>query len=181
MYNYFVVAAPPGDPAGVRGASDARDAFRRIADAEVPFVSRGDDSGTHRRERAVWRELGFDPTGRSWYIEAGSGMGDALRLANSRRAYILTDEATFRMLNDELELGIAFEGDASRLANRYGVIVVQNPRRSAETDSLLAWLTDGRGRAVIAGYGVKEFGRSLFYPYDTTRQSEADASGAQAR
>jgi len=166
MYNHFLLAGAINDPADLRNATDAADAFRRMAAAETRFVSRGDDSGTHRRERAIWRELGIDPSGRAWYIEAGSGMGDALRLANNRRAYVLTDEGTFLTLKGELELEMLYAGDSLRLLNRYGVMPVHNPRRPAEADSLVNWLTDARGRGVIAGFGVAEVGRSLFIPYE---------------
>lgn len=164
MYNQFIIAGPVADPAGIRTAGDALEAFRRIAASDAAFVSRGDDSGTHRRERAIWQEAGFDPKPLPWYIDAGVGMGDALRLASNRGAYILTDEGTFQTLNDDLDLELLYAGDTLRLMNRYGIIIVHRPRRPAEADALLNWLTGPHGGEVIAGYGVQAFGRSLFHP-----------------
>lgn len=164
MYNDFILVGPADDPASLRGAHDAVDAFNRLDRAGAPFVSRGDDSGTHRRERAVWRESGIEPNRKAWYIEAGSGMGDALRLANSRHAYVLTDRGTFLTLQNQLDLHLLFEGDQQRLTNRYGVMVVNNARQPAAADSLLEWLTGTRGKQVIAEYGAQEYGRPLFNP-----------------
>ena len=165
MYNDFVIAGPQADPAGVRGDADAADALRRIAHARVRFVSRGDDSGTHRKEQFLWREAGLDVprTKPEWYTEAGVGMGEGLLLASERGAYLLTDRATYLTLHAQLKLDVLSEGDR-RLLNRYGIVRVRNARNAASADSFATWLTSARGRNVISSYGVAQFGRSLFNP-----------------
>ncbi|HSL70811.1 MAG TPA: substrate-binding domain-containing protein [Longimicrobiales bacterium] len=165
MYNDFVIAGPPADPANVRGLREAAEALRRIAAAQAVFVSRGDDSGTHRKERFLWQEAGLDVPGRkpSWYAEAGVGMGEALRVAAARAAYILTDRATYLTLRDRLPLEMLVEGDA-RLLNRYGIVRVYDAANGEAADSFAVWLLSKRGKAVIEGYGREQFQRSLFMP-----------------
>lgn len=170
MHNDFVIAGPAGDPAGIAGSTDAPEALRRIAAARAPFVSRGDDSGTHRMERRLWSAAGFDPAVERrvndrdrWYIEAGIGMGDALRLAGERRAYIMTDRATYLTLRDGLDLVVLVQGDA-RLLNRYGIIRVKSARNAAGSDLFMDWITSPDGQAVIGGFGRDRFGVSLFTP-----------------
>lgn len=165
MRNDFVIAGPPADPAGVRGVRDAAAALRAIAAARAPFVSRGDDSGTHRRELLLWREAGARPAAGAGgpYTEAGVGMGDALRLASARRAYILTDRATFLVLSAELDLEVLVEGDP-RLLNRYGLVRVRGARRAADAAAVAEWLTSPAARDVIASFGGGRFGRPLFVP-----------------
>jgi tungstate transport system substrate-binding protein len=162
MYNDFVIVGPEGDPAGIRGLSDPTDALARIAAARTPFVSRGDDSGTHKRELALWIPTGVAPAG-AWYLEAGLGMGEVLRLASERRGYTLTDRATFLFLQDRLSLVVLVEGDA-RLRNVYGVIPVRGSSRSAGARAFMEWITGGEGQARIGEYGVERFGRPLFVP-----------------
>ncbi|HEX7118145.1 MAG TPA: substrate-binding domain-containing protein [Longimicrobiales bacterium] len=171
MHNDFVIAGPPADPARVRGMRDAAAALAAIADAGAPFVSRGDDSGTHRKERTLWSEAGVRPSTRPaagdaagrWYIEAGLGMGDALRLADARRAYILTDRATFRVLRDALDLTILVEGDP-RLVNRYGVVRVRGAPGADGAAVFVDWLTSEAGRRVIDAFGRDRYGRPLYTP-----------------
>jgi tungstate transport system substrate-binding protein len=162
MYNDFVVAGPSADPAGVRGLSDAVEAFRRIAASGAPFVSRGDDSGTHRKERRLWTEAGIDPAG-SWYVDAGQGMAETLRIASELGAYLLTDRATYLFLRDRLELDALAEGDP-RLYNVYGVIPVAGARNFEGGRAFAEWITSPEAQALIAGYGVDRFGRPLFVP-----------------
>jgi tungstate transport system substrate-binding protein len=164
MWNDFVLAGPAEDPAGARLAPDAARALARIAAAGAGFVSRADDSGTHRRERELWDAAGLRPEPRArWYLEAGVGMGEALLLASARRAYILTDRATLLHLGGALGLEVLVEGDPA-LLNRYGVLLT---RRGATRDgaaALAAWLTGAAGQATIAGYGAERFGAPLFHP-----------------
>jgi tungstate transport system substrate-binding protein len=162
MHNEFIVVGPPSDPAGIRGSADAAAAFGAIAGAVAAFVSRGDDSGTHRRERSVWDAAGIDPSG-EWYIEAGVGMGDALRIASERGAYLLTDIATFLYARDRLELEILSRGD-DRLLNRYSVIRVANAAQAEGARVLAEWLTDEQAQSLIADFGVDRVGQALFVP-----------------
>ena len=162
MYNDFVVAGPPADPAGVRGLSDAVEAFKRIAASGAPFVSRGDDSGTHRKERRLWEEAGIAPTG-SWYLDAGQGMAETLRIASELGAYVLTDRGTYLFLRDRLQLEALAEGDP-RLYNLYGVIPVAGARNTEGGRAFAEWITGPEGQALIADYGIDRFGRPLFVP-----------------
>jgi tungstate transport system substrate-binding protein len=147
--NWFVVAGPDSDPAAVRNASDVVDAFRRIADSGQPFVSRGDESGTHERERSFWDAAGRRP-GESRLIVSGSGMGQALRHANEARAYILTDAPTLRQMSSTLELRTLFEKDV-RLLNTYAVIYGRTNVRAATFE---AWLTSEAGRKAIDSFMI---------------------------
>lgn len=162
MHNEFVVVGPPADPAGIRDMTDAAATFATIAGAGAAFVSRGDDSGTNRRERSVWDAAGIDPSG-SWYIEAGVGMGDALRIASERGAYVLTDIATFLHARDQLELEILSHGD-ERLLNRYSVIRVANAARPDGARVLAEWLTGETAQTLIGDFGLEQVGRPLFVP-----------------
>ena len=167
MYNDFVVVGPAGDPAGIAGTGDAAAALGRIAAAEAPFVSRGDDSGTHRRERALWSAAGHDPGGASgtWYREAGQGMGATLNTAAMMEAYTLTDRGTWLKLRGRLDLRLLVEGDA-RLRNQYGVTLV-SPERHPHVKAALArrfaeWLISPAGQAAIDRVTID--GERLFIP-----------------
>jgi len=156
MTNAFVLVGPPADPAGIAGERDAAVAFGRIATAKARFVSRADESGTHRKEMTIWQAAGIRPAG-AWYIAAGVGMGATLRLADERSAYALTDEATYAALRRSLDLIVLSAGDP-RLVNTYAVIRV-DPKRSPRIDAVAAetfvrWITSGNGRALVAGYRV---------------------------
>jgi tungstate transport system substrate-binding protein len=168
MHNAFVVVGPPVDPAGVRGAGSAAEAFRRVARAGQPFVSRGDASGTHQKERALWGRAGVEPAG-DWYVRAGAGMAQALRMANEKRAYTLTDRATFLAQLRGLDLAVLLDGDPA-LANPYSVIVVSPARhphvRADAARRLAAYLTSGEGRCVIAEFGKARLGEPLFFVPD---------------
>ena len=166
MYNDFVVVGPATDPAGIAGTGGAA-ALGRIAAAESPFVSRGDDSGTHRREHALWAAAGLDPTGASgtWYREAGQGMGATLNTASMMEAYTLTDRGTWLKMRGRLDLGLLVEGDAE-LRNQYGVTLV-NPERHPHVKAALArrfaeWLISPAGQAAIDGFTID--GERLFIP-----------------
>jgi tungstate transport system substrate-binding protein len=157
MFNDFVIVGPYDDPAKVRGVRDAVDAFRQIARAGAPFVSRGDQSGTHEREQALWSEGGVQPTAR--LLTSGAGMAVTLRAASSQRAYTLTDRPTFLRLRDKLELHIIHEGDV-RLVNTYAVLVAPGPKQH-DAMRFAEWLVSGGGRELIRDYRVGGTTRGL--------------------
>lgn len=162
MENEFLLLGPPSDPAGVRGTADVAEAFQRLARTGGRFLSRGDDSGTHRKERALWREAGLEPwTDRpEWYIEAGLGMGETLQTGNELRAYVLTDEATYGHLRRTLDLEVMSRGDP-RLRNTYVYTLPRRQRNPAGARAVAQWLI-GPGQAVIARHGVEATGGPLF-------------------
>ena len=163
MYNDFVLLGPAADPAGAAAAMDAPAALRAVQRARAAFVSRGDDSGTHRMERALWAHADTLP---QWpgYLEAGAGMADVLRLANQRRAYVLSDRATYEKLRDELTaLRVVHEGDA-RLRNQYSVIVVDSARNAAGARAFAEWIRTPAAQQSIQQHGVDRSGRPLFTP-----------------
>lgn len=161
MYNDFVLVGPPTDPAGVRGRS-VMEALSLIASATAPFVSRGDDSGTHKREQALWRSAGLSPSG-AWYLSTGQGMGEVLRIASERRAYTLTDRGTYLFLGRELDLEVLVEG-GQELLNTYGVIPVAASPRLRGAELFMEWITGPEGQELIGRYGVERFGQRLFVP-----------------
>jgi tungstate transport system substrate-binding protein len=167
MYNDFVIIGPESDPAGIMGMTDAAEAMKMIAETESPFISRGDDSGTHSKELSVWKATGIEPSG-AWYISAGQGMGEVITMADEQQAYTLSDRATYlaRSLAG-LDLMVVTEGDPV-LFNPYGVIAV-NPNKNPNIQIDLAnqfidWIISVPTQEMIAGYGVDEFGESLFIP-----------------
>ncbi len=178
MYNDFVIVGPYSDPAGVKGMNKATRALEEIAKAEAPFVSRGDDSGTHTKEIGIWAEAGIEPAG-DWYISAGQGMGAVLTMADEQQAYTLSDRATYLARTLEgTDLVILVEGDPI-LFNPYGVIAV-NPDKSPQINNELAnqfidWLISLPTQAKIAEFGVAEFGAPLFTP-DSAAWREAQSS-----
>jgi tungstate transport system substrate-binding protein len=167
MYNDFVIVGPPDDPAGIEGMTDAAAAFAQIAEAEATFISRGDESGTHTKEKAIWSEAGVDPAG-DWYVSAGQGMGAVLTMADEQQAYTLSDRATYLARTLEgTELVILVEDDPI-LFNPYGVIAV-NPEKSPEingelADQFIDWLISVPTQEKIGQFGVEEFGAPLFTP-----------------
>jgi len=166
MHNDFILVGPAGDPANIKGLA-AQEAYRTLAEKGSAFISRGDDSGTHKAELAIWGKAGIDPKGQAWYVETGQGMGASLTIASEKDAYIMTDRATFLANQENLDLEILVEGDAS-LLNVYHVITV-NPDKWPESsyDGALAFvnfMTDPDTQAVIGQFGVQEFGQPLFFP-----------------
>ena len=164
MWNDFVILGPAGDPARVKGLAPAA-ALQRIAAGQHAFVSRGDDSGTHIRERALWKRASVDPEGASYYLKAGQGMGRCLVIADEKRAYILSDRGTYLSFAERLDLSVLVEG-APVLRNPYGAILV-NPARHPHVDhaaarGLLDFLCSPEGQARIASFRVG--GRALFHP-----------------
>jgi len=169
MHNDFVVVGPASDPAGIKGNAVAVDAFALIAGAEANFISRGDDSGTNKKELSIWTGAGADPNTDkpAWYVESGQGMGATLVIASEKQAYTLTDRATYLANKDNLDLEILVEGDAV-LLNVYHVMTV-NPEKwsGVNYDGALAFanfLTDPATQDVIREFGVDKFGQPLFFP-----------------
>ncbi len=167
MYNDFVVVGPPDDPAGVRGMNDVTAAFQKIAAAQATFISRGDDSGTHIKEQAVWQNAGITPTG-DWYVSAGQGMGAVLTMADEQKGYTLTDRGTYLARTLEgIDLELLVEGDPL-VFNPYGVIAV-NPDKGDHIQIDLAnqfidWLISAPIQERIGVFGVEKFGMPLFTP-----------------
>lgn len=175
----FVVAGPPDDPAGIGGASDARTAFERIAATEASFCSRGDNSGTHVRERAIWEESGVEPTG-EWYREAGQGMGETLAQASQQGAYLLAVHANVVDVRDRFDLEVFVDGPTNggdpALENRYSVLVV-NPAIHDLVEYELAmlyvgFLTGSEGQERIAEFEID--GTQVFSPITLTGEPGFD-------
>jgi len=166
MHNDFIIVGSPDDPAGIKGSPTAVEAFQKIAEAQAPFISRGDDSGTHKMELAIWKKAGVTPEG-DWYQESGQGMGATLKIASEKNAYTLTDRATYLANKDTLALDILVEGDKG-LLNVYHVIVV-NPDKHPKVNiegarAFAAFLTSKAGQAMIGEFGKEKFGQPLFFP-----------------
>lgn len=174
MYNDFVIVGPEEDPAGIKGEREGVKAFKEIAISKSTFISRGDDSGTHRKERELWRVTGVEPSGR-WYIEAGTGMVGTLRIANERRAYTLTDRGTYLAHRKELDLTILVERDED-LYNLYSIIPVSKekyPHTNYQLAmKLVEFITGVKGQNIIRTYGEKEYGMPLFFPLAISGLSE---------
>lgn len=168
MYNDFVIIGPQNDPAKIKGIKSASEAFRKIAESAHPFVSRGDKSGTHTKELAIWEKAGIGPKGQKWYLEGGQGMEKTQRIANEKRAYTITDRGTWLATKekDKLEMVIVLEGDPV-LFNQYGVMAV-NPEKHKhvkyrEAMEFVNWLISGDGQQAIASFKDKH-GNRLFIP-----------------
>jgi len=179
MYNDFVIVDPADDPAGIKGKSNATKALEMLSEAGATFVSRGDDSGTHKKELSLWKEAGIEPAG-DWYVSAGQGMGDVLVMANEQLAYTMSDRATYLALKLEgIELEIAVEGDPL-LFNPYGIIAVnpdKNPNIKGDlANTFIDWLVSLETQILISTYGVDKFGAHLFTP-DSIAWREAQGSG----
>ncbi|HSJ05307.1 MAG TPA: substrate-binding domain-containing protein [Longimicrobiales bacterium] len=166
MRSDFIIIGPATDPAGVRDAPDATDVMRRIAAAGARFVSRGDDSGTHRKEAELWAAAGLGGThgeAPANRIEAGQGMGETLAIASERGAYTLTDRGTFSTVSGNLRLVRLFSGDPA-LLNEYSVITVAESRRPADAATFAGWLASDEAAAVISGFAADETGAPVFIP-----------------
>jgi tungstate transport system substrate-binding protein len=167
MYNDFIFVGPPEDPAGIGGGRDAIAALKKIAASKIRFASRGDNSGTHKKEVALWQSSGIDPAASSgnWYLETGSGMGATLNVAVGSGAYTMTDRATWISFKNKQDYVILVEGD-EKLFNQYGVIVV-NPARcpsvkQAPATAFQDWLLSKKGQDTIRSYQLD--GQQLFFP-----------------
>lgn len=167
MFNDFIIVGPAADPAKIAGGKDAVAALKAIADAKAPFVSRGDDSGTHKAEMKLWKSASVDAKAASgkWYREAGQGMGATLNMASSMGAYVLSDRATWSSFKNRGDLKIALEGDPP-LHNPYGVILV-NPAKhpnvkAKEGQAFVEWIVSSEGQAAIAAFKIN--GEQQFFP-----------------
>jgi len=174
MYNDFVIIGPEADLAKIRGLKAAH-ALRRIAEAKTPFVSRGDQSGTHVRELAMWKRAGIDPKGQSWYRETGQGQGLTMDVASQFQAYALTDRGTYLVHARRIGLPILVENDPA-LYNIYHVMPVNSakfPKVNASAGQAFAdWVVSPEGQAAIAEFGKAQYGRSLFVPAASMREQD---------
>lgn len=168
MYNDFVLVGPADDPAGIRGLDDVTAALTRIVESGTPFLSRGDDSGTHRKERKLWAEAGVEPGG-AWYRETGQGMGATLAMAAESGAVTMVDRSTWSNHADQDQLPLLVEGDP-RLRNPYAVLTLSAERhphvQHAAAQRVADWLTGPTGRRAIAAFAPK--GEQLFFLLDST-------------
>lgn len=166
MYNDFVIIGPPEDPAGVKGLK-AADALKAIAGKQAVFVSRGDKSGTHVREMAMWKKAGIDPKGQAWYRETGQGQGLTMEVAMQQQGYALTDRGTYLTRAKQLGLPILVEGDPG-LLNIYHVMPVDPAKfpkvNAAAAKAFVDYLLSPEGQQRIGEFGKAEYGRSLFVP-----------------
>ncbi len=167
MYNDFIIVGPVADPAGAGGSTEVKTALKRIAKARSLFASRGDDSGTHKKEMSLWKKAGIDPVPSSgkWYRSTGSGMGVTLNTGIGMGAYVLTDRATWISFKNKGDYKIQVEGDAA-LFNQYGVILVNKEKcASVKADlgqQFIDWLRSPEGQSSIAGHQIA--GQQLFFP-----------------
>ena len=166
MYNDFVIVGPENDPAGVKGAKTATEAFNKIAAKQAVFISRGDESGTHQKEKEIWQAAGIKPAG-AWYRSAGQGMGEVIIIATEQRAYTLVDRGTYNAFrHGKTDLKVLFQGEKG-LFNPYGVIAV-NPAKYPNVKYELSrkfidYITGPEGQKIIANYKVE--GDPVFFIY----------------
>ncbi|KJS28891.1 MAG: tungsten ABC transporter substrate-binding protein [Desulfatitalea sp. BRH_c12] len=167
MHNDFVIAGPAEDPARIKGLKSATEALKKIAAARALFLSRGDNSGTHAKEKAVWKAAGVQSEGQKWYQETGLGMGQTLNVAGEKKGYTLTDRGTYLALAKTLKLDILVEGDAV-LLNIYHVMEVNPqkwPKVNIEAAKAFAdFMVSAKAQDVIKTFGVDKFGSPLFFP-----------------
>lgn len=166
MHNDYVVVGPENDPAGIKGAKSCAEAFQRIAEAEAIFVSRGDDSGTHKKEKELWQAANVTDKGK-WYQESGTGMGQTLNIASEKGGYTLTDRGTYLALKKNLSLTVLLEGDQS-LLNVYHVMQV-NPEKFPQVNAaggkaFVDFMVAAETQKVIGEFGVDKYGEPLFFP-----------------
>ncbi|MFC1496913.1 substrate-binding domain-containing protein [Verrucomicrobiota bacterium] len=167
MYNDFIIMGPANDPARISGLNNAGEALRKIYKAKQLFVSRGDDSGTHKKERSLWSKMKMSPSG-TWYLEVGQGMSATLRMADEKNAYVMLDRATYLFNKDKIRLKKLVEGDKD-LLNPYGIIAV-SPYKYKHVKyelamSLIAWMTSPECQKMIKEY--KKAGSQLYHPNAT--------------
>jgi tungstate transport system substrate-binding protein len=166
MHNDFIIVGPMEDKAGIKKARTAVEAFKMIAETHAEFVSRGDESGTHQKEKSIWKQSGIDPQG-SWYVRIGAGMAQALRMGHEKKAYVLCDRATYLALKKEVELIVLVEGD-DRLLNRYSVITINRAKypkiHHVEANLFATFLVSSPGQTLIGTFGVQRYGQPLFVP-----------------
>lgn len=166
MQNDFVIVGPEADPAGIDGMNNVSEALKKIAETKSPFVTRSTDSGTHRKEQALWASAGIEPSG-DWYRQLDIGMGDLLQAADDNAAYALTDHGTFVSYSGDQELK-EMVGGGPLLSNSYSIIAT-NPERHPEINylgamQLIAWITSQEGQTIIREFGKAQYGAPLFRP-----------------
>ncbi|MCL6612910.1 MAG: substrate-binding domain-containing protein [Peptococcaceae bacterium] len=167
MHNDFIIAGPESDPAGVKQAKDSVEVFRKIAEKGAIFVSRGDESGTHKQELSIWKAAQVTPKGQKWYQETGSGMGQTLNIANEKLGYTLTDRATYLAQKKNLKLVVVCQGDKA-LLNIYHVMQV-NPEKFPKVNgsgakAFAEYMISQETQKIIGEFGKDKFGEPLFYP-----------------
>lgn len=167
MYNDFIIVGPKDDPAKLKekAPSDGVEAFKLLSSSKSPFISRGDKSGTNTKELGIWKAAGIEPTG-DWYISAGKGMGAVLQMASEKKAYTLTDRATYLNMRDTLDLDIITE-KGKDFFNQYALIRLnpdKNKIKAKEADEFIEWMLSAKGQKLIGEYGVDKYGMPLFTP-----------------
>ena len=174
MANYFIIVGPENDPAGVKSTDSVEEAFRRIAENGSAFASRGDDSGTHTKERNIWKTvLGSVPEGKSWYLESGKGMGETLTIADEKLGYTLSDSGSYLKYSDKIDLKILFNSESGLLYNSYGIMAV-NPEKHPHVNyegamKLIEFMTSLEGQKMIGEFTDK-LGNKLFTPLVRNRE-----------
>jgi tungstate transport system substrate-binding protein len=166
MYNQFYIVGPESDPAQIQGMTSVTKAFKKIAEKEAKFISRGDDSGTHKKELSIWEKSNIAPEG-DWYISVGQGMGATIQMADEMSSYTLVDEATF--LTTKPDLKIVVQGDPS-LFNPYGIIQVKETRKPDLVQEFISFITEEKGQKLIGEFGKEEYGKGLFIPSSKKRE-----------
>lgn len=166
MYNDFVIVGPQNDSANIKSAdNDPLLSFKKIYEKKATFISRGDESGTHIKEKEIWKKLNINPSG-DWYISAGAGMGAVLKMADEKGAYTLTDRATYLSMKDKISLIIVAEKNPI-LYNQYGIMMV-NPKKhkikEKEVQNFIEWILSDKAQKLIGEYGRDKYGQSLFIP-----------------
>lgn len=169
MYNYFVIVGPADDPAGIKDSANAAEAFAKIRESKSTFISRGDESGTHKAELKIWGDNAPDAENDSWYVSAGQGMGACLTMANEQGAYCLTDKATFLSMANEMNIEIVLE-EGDDMKNTYSLIAC-NPDalegiNVEGANALINWMLSDEASEIIKEYGVAEYGQPLFFLLD---------------
>ena len=175
MHNDFIIVGPSGDSAKIKGMKSSAESFRKMASAKALFLSRGDNSGTHAKEKAIWKAAGINPEGEKWYQQTGLGMGQTLNVANEKKGYTLADRGTYLALKKNLRLDILVEGDAI-LLNIYHVIEV-NPSKwpkvnSAGAKAFSDFMVSKETQGIIRTFGVDKFGSPLFFPDAGKREED---------
>jgi len=175
MHNDYIIVGPADDPAGIAGTNDAVNAMKAIAEAGATFISRGDDSGTHKMELSLWTKAGVDISNQSWYQETGQGMGATLTIASEKQGYTLTDRATYLATRENLQLDIMTEGDPL-LLNIYHVMQV-NPEKNELIngeggEAFVNFMISEKAQDIIRNFGVDKYGQPLFFP--DADKTEAD-------
>jgi tungstate transport system substrate-binding protein len=175
MHNDYIVVGPPDDPAKVKGVKPTIEAFKKIAAAGALFLSRGDNSGTHSKEKAIWKASGTNPEGQKWYQQTGLGMGQTLNISSEKKGYTLADRGTYLALKKNLQLDILMEGDAI-LLNIYHVIEV-NPAKFSKVNAAGAkafadFMVSQETQSIVKTFGVEKFGSPLFFPDAGKKEEE---------